>query len=689
MQGIVDEILYVNDVITEAIADTNALLTEINAELAVLPGAVRDAVNTMVAALNDAAAKGLADLDGAIRDTLTAAAAEAVTALNTLAADATMALNSHLMEVLGALDTQISVQIAAVVDAFNEAYIGAVTGELAIDCDSTIVSIGDASAVNAAGESYTAKLAKALSEQNGLEATIEYIPLAEAGLMAEDLMDVVLANAAVIADAEMVTVSVDNNDFIFDRISQMILTNNAVEEIDWSKYVTAEGVPYVEEALAELHAYFTETGLGEFMGVDFADIAVAAVESFAYSYADYAWNYAQVLTAIHEINPDAQVVLVGGYNPMDGLVLGDINIGEIVDGIVELSDLYGLIYAMIVPNTTYVAVPDVETIAEDVDGSLSVFGYIFAAMEGTLTASEDGHEYIKDQILAAFTVCAGDHVWDGGVFDAAENCLETDKTTYTCTVCGDTKYEFGGKGPHTPGEWTDLEGSYDEATGDLTQVKNCTVCGTELDRQVINAGGSGDEPGGDPVTPPYSGGYYVPVQKPTIEASEGVKVDLSADGTKATITVEDGYILMDVTLNGESLGDDVYEVTGLKTGDVLKVAAMSEADFAAYVKDTQLVARSKMSRAKGKDAVKVYWYEKSGDEKIYDLEYDGYQVYRSVKRFSGFGKKPIFTTERTAYWNTAIEEGVKYYYKVRGYVELNGKKYYTDWSLKAWRTVEF
>ena len=68
------------------------------------------------------------------------------------------------------------------------------------------------------------------------------------------------------------------------------------------------------------------------------------------------------------------------------------------------------------------------------------------------------------------------------------------------------------------------------------------------------------------------GGYIPPVQKPDIQAGEGVKVTLSADGQTATITIEEGYELDDVVLNGTSKGK-VTEVKDLRTGDKLVVTA--------------------------------------------------------------------------------------------------------------------
>ena len=158
----------------------------------------------------------------------------------------------------------------------------------------------------------------------------------------------------------------------------------------------------------------------------------------------------------------------------------------------------------------------------------------------------------------------------------------------------------------------------------------------------------------------------------------------------ATIKVDAGYELVDVVLNGTSKGK-VTEVKGLKTGDKLVVTAAKKAteptkeDILATLADQKLVARSKVVTMKnGKKAVRITWYNANGEM----MEFDGVQIFRSVKKNSGYGKKPIFTSETDKYYNTAVKAGTKYYYKVRGFVVIDGQKYYTDWSLKAWRTVK-
>ena len=201
---------------------------------------------------------------------------------------------------------------------------------------------------------------------------------------------------------------------------------------------------------------------------------------------------------------------------------------------------------------------------------------------------------------------------------------------------------------------------------------------------------------GEPVTAtpyfytPSSNGYVPTAQKPEITTDSGAKTVLSSDGTKVTIKVADGYELVEVTVNGVSKGA-VIELTGLKTGDKVVITTRAKetaqtleevkAEMAAINTDN-FYARSKMVTLKsGKRAVKVTWYTTK------DVKFDGVEIYRSTKRYSGYGKKPFFRTTKDAYYNTAIKKGTKYYYKVRGYILVDGQKVYTDYSTKAWRTV--
>ena len=193
---------------------------------------------------------------------------------------------------------------------------------------------------------------------------------------------------------------------------------------------------------------------------------------------------------------------------------------------------------------------------------------------------------------------------------------------------------------------------------------------------------------------PSGGGGFIPsitVQKPTISTGDGYTVSTGSVGTTATINVQEGYELVDVVVNGVSKGK-VTTLTGLKTGDKVEVKVVKKEELSevekvqaalATVTADNFKARSKQVKLKnGKKAVKITWNNTSG------IKFDGVEVFRSVKRYSGYGKKPIFSTEKNAYYNTAITKGTKYYYKVRGYVEIDGVKYYTDWSAKAWRTVK-
>ena len=100
------------------------------------------------------------------------------------------------------------------------------------------------------------------------------------------------------------------------------------------------------------------------------------------------------------------------------------------------------------------------------------------------------------------------------------------------------------------------------------------------------------------------------------------------------------------------------------------------------VESLKIKASSRASKGK----IVVKWTVK-GDASVAD----GYQVFRSTKRNSGYGNynKPYFTTKSKSYKNTkSLKKGKRYYYKVRAYKVVDGKKVYSDYSNKAYRTAK-
>lgn len=90
---------------------------------------------------------------------------------------------------------------------------------------------------------------------------------------------------------------------------------------------------------------------------------------------------------------------------------------------------------------------------------------------------------------------------------------------------------------------------------------------------------------------------------------------------------------------------------------------------------------AKEGKAK-KGSIRISWKKTAG------YKVDGYEVFRSNIKNRGFGKSAYYKTEKNNYRNTkAVSKGKTYYYKIRGYRIIDGKKVYTKWSNKAYRTA--
>ena len=144
---------------------------------------------------------------------------------------------------------------------------------------------------------------------------------------------------------------------------------------------------------------------------------------------------------------------------------------------------------------------------------------------------------------------------------------------------------------------------------------------------------------------------------------------------------------------GQKNADGTYTfVTGHFSSYAILAEEEADAAIAAQkeaIKNIKIKLTSKQVKTKaGKKAVKITWTADAGDKVL-----DGVEVFRSKEKNKGYGTEPFYTSTKGgntgSYTNTkSLKKGTKYYYRVRGYVLVNGEKVYTDYSTKAWRTVK-
>ena len=101
------------------------------------------------------------------------------------------------------------------------------------------------------------------------------------------------------------------------------------------------------------------------------------------------------------------------------------------------------------------------------------------------------------------------------------------------------------------------------------------------------------------------------------------------------------------------------------------------------VKAVKMKLKSKFVKVKGKRTVKLTWTS-TGNMKL-----NGYEIRRSLKKRGGKTVKFSVKAANKKYSDSkSLKKGKKYYYKIRGYKVVEGKKIYTAWSNRASRTVK-
>ena len=133
------------------------------------------------------------------------------------------------------------------------------------------------------------------------------------------------------------------------------------------------------------------------------------------------------------------------------------------------------------------------------------------------------------------------------------------------------------------------------------------------------------------------------------------------------------YTLLKTIKSGNTLS---YKNIGLKTGTTYKYKVKAyrgnaETAFSKIVSAKPTLAKVKNLKAKGqKKKVKLTWKKVSGA--------DGYAIYRSAKKNGKYKQvKLIKKGKTTTFTQKKLKKGKKFYYKIRAYRNVNGKKVYS------------
>ena len=291
-------------------------------------------------------------------------------------------------------------------------------------------------------------------------------------------------------DEGLAEFSANIDDAIVSVLDNPAFAGKTVENIDWAELLGEENVEWIDELLTEVAIALEEKGIvGDYvvsvnvaelldkylpdvgatidifdshpvfeLTIPAADMLMIAVESYIYATVKFHIDYAELIMDLTEANPDVQIAVLGQYNPFEDITVAGVIVpmADIYDRFVAIANINSFVYALALPNVTYVDISDAETAWDSITDPMALLEAYVNNPESALF-TDATNLYVMNQILAAYGLeCK--HLYDGctdvdcnicgAIRENAEHTYESvvtkpdcengGYTTHTCTVCGDT-----------------------------------------------------------------------------------------------------------------------------------------------------------------------------------------------------------------------------------------------------------
>ena len=319
-QAILAEIAKVEALIAEIeakIEQVKALIAEIEAKIIEIQNQIAE-LNARLQNLIYA----IQNLDEALKY-LAYAGLEAATpmiqqALNGVAYAVSQLVGFVSEEAAKALDALIE-QAKAFLD---EAFYNATHADYAIDNTSSHVALGD----NTMTAQLFGQYVQSIVNGSDVYYTYKTTDLTSAGSKISALPVVLAENLETIVAADLITIGYgydalaeETVNLLFDLI--LLGTAKVDYNIDLVAKVGPEAAAEIEKIVANVYATLIQNNLGITLnkgGIPVADAVVIAMKYFAYYAAEYAVYMPQAVYAIHEINPEALIMINAISNPIAG-----------------------------------------------------------------------------------------------------------------------------------------------------------------------------------------------------------------------------------------------------------------------------------------------------------------------------------------------------------------------------------